>query len=135
MLANSSSILAGGRIAGDSDFSDLIRTAGSPLRGPQHSADYNERTGCLDWWCDSLYSASPDTRTQPAYLILLYGSSYWNELINFEALVRYGVISPEDLDLFKFADDSDTALTLLKGGVSLEVEGKLTCICYVDHHS
>jgi len=54
--------------------------------------------------------------------ILLYGSSYWNELINFEALVRYGVISREDLDLFKFADDPDTALTLLKAGVSLEVE-------------
>jgi uncharacterized protein (TIGR00730 family) len=54
--------------------------------------------------------------------ILLYGSTYWNELINFEALVRYGVISPEDLDLFKFADDPDTALRLLQGGVSLEVE-------------
>jgi predicted Rossmann-fold nucleotide-binding protein len=54
--------------------------------------------------------------------ILLYGSSYWNELINFEALVRYGVISREDLDLFKFADDPDTALTLLKAAVSLKVE-------------
>src|SRR5437660_1032260 len=37
--------------------------------------------------------------------ILLYGSAYWKEIINFEALVRYGMIGPEDLNLFEFADD------------------------------
>jgi predicted Rossmann-fold nucleotide-binding protein len=30
--------------------------------------------------------------------VVLYGSSYWNEIINFEALVRHGVIDREDLD-------------------------------------
>jgi len=29
--------------------------------------------------------------------ILLYGSSYWNEIINFDALVRHGMIAPQDL--------------------------------------
>ncbi len=29
--------------------------------------------------------------------VLLYGSSYWKEIINFDALVRHGMISPEDL--------------------------------------
>ena len=38
-------------------------------------------------------------------VILLYGSSYWREIINFDALVRHGMISPEDLDLFKVVDD------------------------------
>jgi hypothetical protein len=49
--------------------------------------------------------------------ILLYGSSYWNEIINFPALVKHGVISPQDLNLFQFADDTDTAFAILKEGL------------------
>ena len=52
--------------------------------------------------------------------ILLYGSSYWKEILNFPALVRYGVIAPEDLDLFKYADDPETALQMLKNALPLE---------------
>ncbi|MCL4401926.1 MAG: TIGR00730 family Rossman fold protein [Acidobacteria bacterium] len=46
--------------------------------------------------------------------IVLYGSKYWKEIINFDALVRYGTISPEDLDLFQYADDPETAFEILK---------------------
>ena len=46
-------------------------------------------------------------------IVLLYGSQYWKEIINFDALVRHGMISPDDLHLFKFADDPATALDLL----------------------
>jgi hypothetical protein len=46
--------------------------------------------------------------------VVLYGSSYWKEIINFEALVRHGTISREDLDLFLFADDPATALQTLQ---------------------
>ena len=45
--------------------------------------------------------------------ILLYGSSYWKEIINFDALVRHEVISPSDLNLFQYADDPDTAFRIL----------------------
>ena len=45
--------------------------------------------------------------------VVLYGSSYWNEIVNFEALVRHGVIAREDLELFHFADTPQTALELL----------------------
>ena len=38
-------------------------------------------------------------------------------MINFEALVRHGTISPEDLDLFEFADDPDTAFRILQEGL------------------
>jgi len=51
-----------------------------------------------------------DRRTR----ILLYGSSYWKEILNFEALVRHGMISREDLALFTFADDPAAALGLLQ---------------------
>jgi uncharacterized protein (TIGR00730 family) len=50
--------------------------------------------------------------------VLLYGSDYWKEIINFDALVRYGMIGEEDLDLFQFVDDPATALALLKVGLS-----------------
>ncbi len=46
--------------------------------------------------------------------ILLYGSQYWKEIINFDALVKYGMISPEDLNLFQYADHPQTAFELLK---------------------
>ena len=46
--------------------------------------------------------------------VLLYGSQYWKEIINFDAMVRHGTISPEDLKLFKFVDDPASALGLLQ---------------------
>jgi uncharacterized protein (TIGR00730 family) len=47
-------------------------------------------------------------------VILLYGTAYWKEIINFDALVRHGMISAEDLTLFKFVDDPATALSLIQ---------------------
>jgi uncharacterized protein (TIGR00730 family) len=41
--------------------------------------------------------------------ILLFGTDYWKRLINLDVLVEEGTISPEDLDLFKYVDDPQTA--------------------------
>jgi hypothetical protein len=46
--------------------------------------------------------------------ILLYGSAFWKEIINFDALVRHGMIGAKDLELFKFVDDPASALKVLK---------------------
>lgn len=54
--------------------------------------------------------------------VLLYGSIYWNEVINFDALVRHGMIAAEDLRLFQYADDPATALALLQAGLAPEPE-------------
>jgi uncharacterized protein (TIGR00730 family) len=51
-------------------------------------------------------------------VIVLYGSKFWKEIVNFDALVRYGTIAPEDLKLFQFADDPDTAFNILKDGLT-----------------
>jgi uncharacterized protein (TIGR00730 family) len=53
-------------------------------------------------------------------LILLYGSTYWKEVINFEALVRHGVIAPEDLNLFSFVDTPEEGLARLQEGIVLQ---------------
>jgi len=47
-------------------------------------------------------------------MILLYGSEFWHEIINFPALVRHGMISQEDMNLFRFADDPKSAITALR---------------------
>jgi hypothetical protein len=47
-------------------------------------------------------------------MIMLYGADYWREVIRFDALVRHGMISPEDMNLMDFVDDVHTALDHLK---------------------
>src|ERR1700734_238439 len=46
-------------------------------------------------------------------VIILYGTTFWKEVINFDALVNHGMIAPEDMNLFQFVDDVDTAFTSL----------------------
>ena len=62
--------------------------------------------------------------------VVLYGSSYWNEIINFEALVRHGMIERADLALFRFADDPGDALALLQAGIEAELEQGVPAIAH-----
>ena len=62
--------------------------------------------------------------------IVLYGSSYWNEIINFNALVRHAMIDPEDLALFRFADDPVSALELLQKGIAAELDEETPAIAH-----
>jgi uncharacterized protein (TIGR00730 family) len=57
--------------------------------------------------------------------VILYGSDYWREIINFDALVRHGMISGEDLKLFAFADDPNSAFKLLQTGIEMDAEEKI----------
>ncbi len=41
--------------------------------------------------------------------IVLYGSKFWKELINFDLLMQKGLICEKDMELFKFADTPDEA--------------------------
>ena len=50
------------------------------------------------------------TRKMTKHLpIVLFGTQYWDEVVDFEALARHGVISPEDLNLFHRTDSVDDA--------------------------
>ncbi|HUX67354.1 MAG TPA: TIGR00730 family Rossman fold protein [Terriglobales bacterium] len=46
-------------------------------------------------------------------VVVLYGKSYWEEIVNFQALADWGTISPADLELFHFADSPREAFELL----------------------
>ena len=50
--------------------------------------------------------------------IVLYGSSYWNDVLNLDVLVDKGAISPRDRELFTFADTPDQAFELLRDGLT-----------------
>ena len=47
-------------------------------------------------------------------VIVLYGSEFWHEILNFDALIKHGMISRQDMDLFRFADTPEEALQILK---------------------
>ena len=45
--------------------------------------------------------------------IILYGSDFWEKLVNWDKMLEYGTISKEDLDLFVIIDDVDEAFAYL----------------------
>jgi uncharacterized protein (TIGR00730 family) len=51
-------------------------------------------------------------------LVVIYGSDYWNRLINFHEMVDTGTISPEDLDLFKIVDSPEEGFEFLRDGLT-----------------
>ena len=56
--------------------------------------------------------------------MFLYGSAFWKEVVNFEALVRHGTIAAADLRLFEFVDEPRAAFELIKAGVRLAPQPK-----------
>ena len=54
------------------------------------------------------------TRKAKPVPILLYGSSYWKRLFNFEVLLDEGAISPGDLELFHYVDSPQQAWEQIK---------------------
>ncbi len=50
-------------------------------------------------------------------IILLYGEKYWREIINFEALLKYKAIDPEDIHLFSYCSTPKEAFSFLKNNL------------------
>ncbi len=49
--------------------------------------------------------------------ILLYGSDFWHEVLDLDALVRHGMIDREDLEFVQFVDDPQAGLEILKASL------------------
>jgi uncharacterized protein (TIGR00730 family) len=54
------------------------------------------------------------TGKAPLVPVVLFDRSYWNRVINFEALVEEGMIDRADLQLFDFADSAEEAWSALQ---------------------
>jgi len=46
--------------------------------------------------------------------VLLFGQAFWKKIINWEALADAGTISEQDLDLFRFVETAQDALSLIE---------------------
>jgi uncharacterized protein (TIGR00730 family) len=68
--------------------------------------------GTLDELCEILTLVQTRKVDRPLPIVL-YGDDYWNEVINLDALVRWGTISPKDLKLFRRADTPEEAFRIL----------------------
>ena len=51
-------------------------------------------------------------------LVVIYGKEYWHRLINFQAMVDAGTISPQDMDLFKIVDSPEEGFEYLRDGLA-----------------
>jgi uncharacterized protein (TIGR00730 family) len=51
-------------------------------------------------------------------VVVIYGSSYWKKIINFDAMVDAGVIAAPDLELFKMSDSPEESFEFLKEGLT-----------------
>jgi len=50
-------------------------------------------------------------------LIIIYGRKYWDEVLNFRAMVRWGMINQEEYKMLQFADTVDEAFTRIREGL------------------
>jgi len=73
--------------------------------------------GTLDELTEILTLAQTQ-KLEKKMVVVLYGASFWREIINFEALVRHGMIAEHDLELFQFADDVEMAFQILEAGLT-----------------
>ena len=51
-------------------------------------------------------------------LVVIYGSEYWNRVINFQTMVDAGTISAEDVELFKMVDSPEEGFEFLREGLT-----------------
>jgi uncharacterized protein (TIGR00730 family) len=59
------------------------------------------------------------TRKAKPVPIVLYGTEYWKRLFNTDVMLEEGVISEQDLELFSYVDDPQTAWEAIKGFYNL----------------
>jgi hypothetical protein len=51
-------------------------------------------------------------------IVIIYGKEYWNRVLNLDALVDSGTISPEDKELFCYVDTPEEGFEMLRQGLT-----------------
>ena len=50
-------------------------------------------------------------------IILIYGRKYWDEVLNWKAMVRWGMINEDEYKMLQFADTVDEAFDYIRAGL------------------
>jgi uncharacterized protein (TIGR00730 family) len=50
-------------------------------------------------------------------IILIYGRKYWDEVLNWKAMVRWGTINEDEYKMLQFADTVDEAFDYIRAGL------------------
>jgi uncharacterized protein (TIGR00730 family) len=79
--------------------------------------------GTLDELFELLTLSQTGKLSRPL-VIVLYGTSYWQEIVDFGALARHGMIAEDDLKLFHFVDTPGEALACLQERLGEDGEGE-----------
>jgi hypothetical protein len=64
--------------------------------------------GTLDEWLEMATLVQTD-KIQKKMALVLFGKEYWSQVLNFQPMIDYGTISPQDPDLFYMTDSVDEA--------------------------
>ncbi len=73
--------------------------------------------GTMDELFEILTLAQTD-KLAKKILVVIYGSEYWNRILNFQAFVDAGTISPDDVNQFKMVDSPEDAFEYLRDGLT-----------------
>ena len=64
--------------------------------------------------------------------ILLFGREFWSRLINFNVLIETGMISPDDVHLFRYVETAEEAWAILEAEYGFDAQPTQTGAYAVD---
>jgi uncharacterized protein (TIGR00730 family) len=67
--------------------------------------------------------------------VVIYGSDYWKKILDLDALVDKGAISPKDIELFQYADTPEQAFEMLRKGLTENYLAAELAAAAADAHS
>lgn len=70
--------------------------------------------GTLDEFFETMTLIQTGKIERRDVVVILYGTDYWNQVLNFDTMVRMGAISTEDSALFRRASSVPEAMAILK---------------------
>ena len=83
--------------------------------------------GTLDEFFEVLTLVQPHKLKKPMSIVL-YGASFWNDVLDLDALVRHGTVNAEDLELFHRVDSVDAAFDTITADLTdraLDAPGRI----------